>query len=430
MSADTLAQISEVRTGHYTDWHAGLLMVIWRPFWLIGIGPGWVLWAAIVTFVFGLYGVLRFRFRRLVAVAITAGITVLPQVVGYVIYLGRDMWFMAFFLVACAALLLMVQTSGRMQLGAIALLCTSSWLMQASRQNALPAVAILLFAMVWLCWPRRSTRARGSVALMHVFKCLAVTVLLVAVVVSSQMALRHAFGVKPTHIEQAVFIYDLAAISHAEREVLFDSTAFPAQDLAVLDAHFDPSSAAPLIFGPGAVIPYPLPGEEVARLRAEWIDAIRSHPIAYLKERLTLGLEQVSVTEPSVWVTHPGVDANPWGYTAAFPSLDRGVQEYIRLFADDQLRGGIVYRVWPYLLVLVAGLGYLRSAKRTYRCLGWMSVASLAYQASLFFGLMGTGYRLNVSSVVIALVICVVASADVVGRFRQRRAQPELAAIE
>jgi hypothetical protein len=59
-----------------------------------------------------------------------------------------------------------------------------------------------------------------------------------------------------------------------------------------------------------------------------------------------------------------------------------------------------------------------------------MSVASLAYQASLFFGLMGTGYRLNVSSVVIALVICVVASADVVGRFRQRRAQPELAAIE
>src|SRR5687768_15146519 len=64
MSADTLSQIQQVRTGDFTNLHAPLLMWIWRPFYLhLGAGPGWVLTAQLLTFVLGCYLVLRAAFR-------------------------------------------------------------------------------------------------------------------------------------------------------------------------------------------------------------------------------------------------------------------------------------------------------------------------------------------------------------------------------
>ena len=91
-----------------------------------------------------------------------------------------------------------------------------------------------------------------------------------------------------------------------------------------------------------------------ARLLLPSVVAVLGHPLTYLEERATAFLEQISVTEPSVWIVHPTVDPNPWGYTARFPAIDNAIQRYLRFFAsNDGLAGGVVHIVWPYLLVLV-----------------------------------------------------------------------------
>ena len=37
------------------------------------------------------------------------------------------------------------------------------------------------------------------------------------------------------------------------------------------------------VFGPSPAIPWPVPESEIDELREDWIDAIRSHPVAYLE---------------------------------------------------------------------------------------------------------------------------------------------------
>ena len=422
MSSDSLAQIQQVIAGEYTDWHAPLLLLLWRPFWLLGAGPGWVMTAAVVTFTLGLYGILRAGLRRAAAAIATIIITLLPQVLGWVIYFGRDMWFMAFFLVASAALAKVLTSEGRARRAACFGLVVAVWLMLAARQNAAPACAVLVFAMCWSIYPTNAYRPGTRGTLVRVLKASTLSGLVVIVLFGSQALMRRAFDVRVSHIEQAIYIYDLAAISVEEGEVLLDREAFPAQDLAVLKKSFDASSFEPLVFGPNAIIPYPVTGDAVEALQEQWIDALLSHPLSYLEERATVWLRQISIAEPSRWIVHPGIDPNEWGYAATFPAIDDGIQRYVRFFAsNDRLAGGVVHLVWIYLLVIGGGLWYLRSASPRRRSLGWVCAAALAYQASLFFGLMGTGYRFNVPCVVLGLAVGVVAALDGVGAVRRRR---------
>ena len=68
MNIDTIGQIEEMRTGRITDWHAGLLLYFWRPFWRLGYGIGWAFATTLLAFVFGVYSILRVRLGRLAAV--------------------------------------------------------------------------------------------------------------------------------------------------------------------------------------------------------------------------------------------------------------------------------------------------------------------------------------------------------------------------
>ena len=197
------------------------------------------------------------------------------------------------------------------------------------------------------------------------------------------------------------------AISHKEREVLFDREFFPAQDFQLLDARFDPSSFEPLVFGPGAVIPYPLDDERGGRGAAGGLGR-RVLRIRSLHRGAGKGLARgAAITEPSVWIVHPGVDPTPWGYAADSRRWTTRCNATCRFFAsNDQLAGGVIHT----RLGLRARAGGravvspLASARRRRRSAG-SRLAALAYQASLLVGLMGTGYRLNIPCVVFALAL-------------------------
>ena len=166
------------------------------------------------------------RFSRPAGVIGTIVITLLPPVLGWVIYLGRDVWFTTFLLVACAALVRTVDDAGRVR----------------------PVVCIGLVVAVWAGAGRRQKRVAGVCGphLRHVLDDLGpqtpsawqartvsrllwsglLALLVLVAVGGSQVLMRRAFDVRATHIEQAVYIYDIAAISIEEGEVLFNPQAF------------------------------------------------------------------------------------------------------------------------------------------------------------------------------------------------------------
>ncbi len=441
MSNDTLIQIAALRDGSYTDWHAGLLLVLWRPFWLLGVGPGWVTWASTIVFLFGLYSLVRCALPRAAAVVATVLVLAYPPVLGHLGYLGRDLWYTAFFLAAGAALLRLTRVSGRTSRITWAVAVVAGvWLLVASRQNAVPAAGVLLWAAVssggpW-SWLGRFDRSVGAVPLRgRVVRALVALVAMLALL-GTQWGVKRLFQVRGTHPEQATYIYDVAALSLRERSVLFSPEVYPAQDLARLEQRWSTDGVNPLLFPPEPLIVFPLPPSAVPVLRQDWLSAIRDHPRGYLAIRYQLWTQQIAWRANTEWIYHPGVDPNEWGYTIANPSLDEQLQRYLRASASNpQLTGGPLYEIWIYLLVTAMGLAYLGHGRRDRQMLGWLCLASLAYQATIFLGAMGIGYRLTYPAVVLSLPIALVGALDVirwalVGAHRNRSTRQSVLASE
>ena len=95
MSGDTLAEISQVRSGAFSDYHAPALLSFWRLAWLVIPGTWYVLVATVLLFVTATYAILRTAFAALAALLVTATITLSPMMLGYLGVLSRDTWFAA-----------------------------------------------------------------------------------------------------------------------------------------------------------------------------------------------------------------------------------------------------------------------------------------------------------------------------------------------
>jgi len=90
---------------------------------------------------------------------------------------------------------------------------------------------------------------------------------------------------------------------------------------------------------------------------------------------------------------------------------------------DPVLDGGIVHRVWIYLLLALAAAVVLlrRRAPVVLRCVGALGLAALTYQIGLFFLAMGVQYRLENPSVVIGLLCAAVLLRLAASEVQRRR---------
>lgn len=428
MSDDTFAQMEAVRSGRYTDWHAPLLVMLWRPFWRLGVGPGWVTAASTLTYLLGLYGILRSMLGRRTALKAVFVTTLFPPVLGYVGYLGRDLWYVAFFFLALACMARLAGTAPlrwrRALLGAV---FASLWLMGAARQNALPVAGVMLLGLLSSCgpWPAlgRFDRATGSAGTTMGGRTVRVGIAAVALLclVGAQMSVRRAFDVKGAHPEQALHLYDVAGVSVRVQENLFSPAVLPSQDLSSIEKNWSPKWVNSLLFTEEPTFPFPLSDSATRALRQDWMDTIRSHPVDYLKVRWVLWERQMALHTPAWWVYQPGISSNRWGYETANPTLDAPLQQFLQAgVVDDVNGGGNLYKPWFYLAVTMAGLFHLRQRETARQLLGWGCLASLAYQGTVFFGAMGADYRMVYPSVVLAVVLIVVGFVDLQAHWRAR----------
>jgi hypothetical protein len=225
------------------------------------------------------------------------------------------------------------------------------------RANALALVVPLLF--LW-----RSSLAAGTLPRRLAHAALFAGLALIAFFAGAWL-IATAFKVQRTFPEQALYSWDLAAISVARNEMLLPRTIYPGTT-ETLRAQYNPVTANHLLFPELSG----LPGRPAARrtqdpgemreLRAAWMRAIIANPGPYLRHRvlafrngLSLDLRQEAVDSWHYW--NGGVDPNPFGITSrAVPWLF----EYYRTWRET-----VFFRQFPYLgilLVLTAWFAWRR----------------------------------------------------------------------
>ena len=426
MNGDSLYELDQVAGNlDVTDHHTPILLWIWHLLWPLGLRPGVVLVLSTVAAIAGSYLLARAAFSRLAAALVASGVAFAPSVIGNLGLLGRDVWFLDLLLLTGGLLVLAQRSSGRARTLALVGSLVAAFFCVASRQNALAVVAILLIAIVAVAFgPQLAGRRRlvrfGFPALVGI----ATAVAMVAI----QLVAVSALGVKRVNPEQYLYLYDLAGLSLRDGENHFPEAVYPLDGLAPIARTSNIDSILPLAFGDGtpgsAPIPMPRSGEQVSEMRSAVIDRIEADPLSYLDWRIDAFGRQIGLDAPGVFVYHPGVDPNHFGYHVEVDWANDLVTGYQSLFADSNNDGQVFHRAWTYLLLsLFAMIVLLRATSPPRRTVGVMALGNLTYQAGLFFGTMGTQWRFEFPVAAVTIVATAVAVKELVDR--RRPPEPE-----
>lgn len=431
MSGDTLAQIGQADSGHYTNQHAPILMALWHPFFGLGVGPGWILALQLVVFGLACYLLLRSVLRPVPAAVGTAALCMSPVVFGMLGYLSRDVWFTELTLLTFACVARAAADPVNRRRWVVAALA-AGWLTLASRQNAAAAVflafAVLAGLLVADRWgPASPTSPRVlRTGPRRVVTAIVAGLVATVALMASQVAVNAAIGVEDVNPEQYLMIYDVAALSHQDHENFFPKDVMPARSMATVDRFWSVDSVNPYLFSPDRPIATPLPPKAVEHLRTAWVDRITGDPLGYLKERGQLMLRQLAIGRRATFIYHPAIDANSFGYVVKHAEADRQARDYVEGFADENLDGGVLYPLWLYLIAgVVAGAWLVRTRRPALVAVGALGLGMLTFQLGLFVATMGTQYRFEFPMVVSALICVIVA----VAHWRGRRADPATSAV-
>lgn len=441
ISIDTLNEITEASTGELTNRSAPLLLALWHAFWGLGFGPAAVLVVQVACFVIGAYLVLRAAFRPVGAAAVTAFVVAWPVVLGNLGSLQRDTWFAALLLLTFGILVRATQREWPVRGRYLALAVLAAWLALAARQNAAPAVVIACVVIAWLWLAHRReggpapkpTRGGGRAIAAAVGGGVALTLALVA----TQFGATKLLGLTNVHPETPLYIYDLAAISTRERENLFPSDLMPERGIGPIDRTYDPDSMLKFLFPAEETISprfsqavgFPDVGDAAASsLRRAWTDAVTDHPGTYAAARSALMLRQLGLTRAGVSVYSPNA-ADNGGWPFQFPDLyDRAI-DYLDAFTDPDPDfyghpgGGVLFRVWIYLLVAAAAAAIFlrRSRPPPLVVVGALALAALTYQFGYLFVALGTRFRYEFPSAVIGMLAAAILLHFAWGRWRASR---------
>jgi hypothetical protein len=391
---DTLDELHEAAVGHFADWHTPLLSALWRGPYLLGFtSPGWVLAACIMTFLAGLYLLLRVRFGRVVSTAVAVLLLAWPPILSWTVHVGRDTWFIAFLLFAFGSLARLVRM-GPIQRGAnLTAVLVSAFLCYAAWQIALIPLLALFAVTATQLLPRGLRYRTLLVGAIAVASCL--------VLFAFEGGLQRAIGTKATYPEQATFVYDLGQLSKSEGTVLYPKDVlFPHRDtLRYIEDTVKPGTLAQL-YGRTAIVENFLTGRPESDLERAWIGALWHHPFAYLEERSELALEQFSVTNPSFWTFQPPPSGRQ--FRPLTPALQQYGLDYLMPFSSGgNLYGDVLYSVWFYLLLAAVSVPVLvRRGGVGDRALAGFGVAILLLAVAVFFTAPELVYRFTYPIVV------------------------------
>jgi hypothetical protein len=422
MSPDSIRQLTEGRAWSFTDWHPPLMAALWGlvdrgipgPFGMLLLHNA-VFWSALAVF----WGV-TCRRSALVGLCLV-GVGFLPTSLALLSTVWKDIGLGASLLLACALLHSSRQTGSK---GALLFSIPLLFYGYAVRQNAAPAILPVAFWSGYVALrvfrPRKAGGGRGLAAAAPALAVgLVYFLLLTAAVLATTRLLT---GGRGSYIYQAVLLHDLAAVSKGRGEPLFPEYLTGGENfsLASAVAHYTPDSSVPIFRGEGTVLPLTESPEEVAALRAKWLEVVPANKSVYLRHRWemfkalnALGRDEVCFPYLATSRTLDGREVNRWR-----------VHQFLRA-VFWKLRNTFLFRGHWFLLACLALLcvslaGRLRGELETVFV---MSLSGLLYAAGYFFYAASCDFRFSWWTALASLVGACLLLLHAVGRRGERREQ-------
>lgn len=410
MSADSINQLTQARSGQFSDWHPPLMALIWRYADFVVAGPFGMLFLQAFAWWLGLGMIVARLASQRWAPILVLLIGWWPPIFAMSGTIWKDVQLVSAFTLAIALILRAQASRMRLELVGAALLLFYG---TAMRHNAVFTAIPLALWLAWLAtaglrarWPRLRLMLTGAI----------VGVLLVApFVINARLTKVHLY---PT---QQLFAYDLLGMSVRSEEMLLPDSLQPEPlQLQDLGPMYSPISNAPMYWPPDNQwkhFPMFTDPAVVASLREAWLKTLLTHKKAYLQHRGELFLSQMGFKEGIYYPYHSGIDPNPLGVMRTPSKFSVFVQGRL-----DALNQSLLFRTWTYLLPLVACLGLtLRGAlagnKQAILAAVFAS-SGLSYAMPYFVVSGSSDLRYNLWTMVCALLGLIATVAFLRGRSR------------
>jgi hypothetical protein len=312
--------LEEGRAWSFTDWHPPLMAAVWGVVDRVVPGPFGMLllhnaafWGALALF-------WRDAYRRSVCVGLClVGLGFLPTALALLSTIWKDVGLGASLLLASALLHTARRTNSK---GALLASIPLLFYGYGVRQNAAPAILPLAlwsgFIALRLFGPAKTKAVGRARAAVPFAVGLVYFLLLTAAVLTTTRLLT---GGRSSYLLQAVLLHDLAAISKERGEALFPDYILMGENFSLANAtvYYRPESAMALVRGVGSGLRLTESPDEMAALRAKWLEVVPANRSIYLRHRWEAfkwltgwGKEEVCFPYLATSRTYGGYDVNTW----------------------------------------------------------------------------------------------------------------------
>lgn len=407
MSADSVTQLVQARTGAFGLGHPPIMGVLWAACDAIATGPIGMLLLQVTAFVAGTYLLLRPTLGDRAAAAVTLAITWFPPIACVLAVIWKDSQMLAYLVLGVA---LLRSPRRGIRLTGLALIGLAT----AMRYNALSitlAPVVLLFE--WRSGQRRL--ARYAIAL-----CAWLVVTIVPAAVNA------ALVVEPAHLwSDSLALLDLTGtiaesppLADADLRTALAGTPLRTHDAIQATARMPADVAAMpdrLSFGTGTVVPalwattftlFAPPNDDAERtaIARAWRTIVFGRPTAYLAYRWRVFRELIHLGDGSIpsavyasftdSLDRAGSAARI-GHNAVSSHLQRQLHRFMGLFAESWL-----FRPWIYIALSLVLLPLARRDRLAIALL----LAGLAGEAALFVLAPTVDFRYSVAVVATSLL--------------------------
>lgn len=372
LSPDPVVQLNQARADIYGDWHPPAMGWLWKHLDYIIADTILMLVAQSVTFLIGLYLLLRHMIAPQRAAVTAVLVLLFPAVLTTMAVIWKDSQ-MAGYLMLGIALLLSRRRGVR--LVGCALLSVATMM----RYNALAAtlpVVVMLFE--WRPGMRRLGRYAIAFAMW-------VAITFIASRFNKTLTDREE------HTWYMTAFHDITGIIHwapemgdARLEELLPGILRSQRDHeGAIDHLYYPSTAYGLVFSDEGVFKWPATESEREIVRDAWLTLIREYPVAYFKHRFKVSKEILGYTRNGVigpvWDGYlPDSDSARWDGLDITMHHSAWQSFWVRSLQD--IGQTMVFRAYLYFFVAIALLWFARRSRLDLALL----LSGLMYEGTFF----------------------------------------------
>lgn len=350
MTPDPESQLLQARNFKFGDWHPIIMALIWRPLDMVAPGPIGMLLLFVAMYWSAFYLLARQLAERSVAQAVAISILpFMPFLINFVGTIWKDVLVFCCFVLAIA--LIGVKPTKRpvsIKLLAIILI----WVGSLGRHNAALAAVPLLCLLLWSIPPTNFARLIGRLSV-----CM---VLIAALVLGTNFILDKLLQPEHTHLSSALFLFDIAGISHRIGTNLIPTFWTPEQNAQILQVCYEPKWWDRIWISCMFVLDRLRETGEWSKLFTTWRSAVAAYPLEYLDHRLAHLSTHFRIDNPELLFVYP---PSPTSVAYGFrPAVTKIAADLILGAASiPGMRAFFTVGFWLVLstcVVFIAGISY------------------------------------------------------------------------